>query len=47
MQFKRKLNTCGKLDQKLTKKLTINMLIKTSVKTQLLKKDSVKTLLNE
>ena len=46
MQFKRKLNTCGKLDQKLTKKLTINMLKKTSLKT-LLKKDGVKILLNE
>ena len=46
MEFKIKLNTCGKLDQKLTKKFTINMLKKTSVKT-LLKKDGVKTLLNE
>ena len=46
MQFKRKLNTCGKLDQKLTKKLTINMLKQTSLKT-LLKKDGVKILLNE
>ena len=46
MQFKRKLNTCGKLDQKLTKKLTINMLKKTSLKT-LLKKDGVKILFNE
>ena len=34
------------IDSKLTKKLTKNMLKKTSVKT-LLKKDGVKTLLNE